>query len=682
MQADKTKKGKNFKIRYSSKCKSDKTWKDNIRNRKKENSKKYEKNNLMHDRNIHKHIYIDYLELSKKYTFLKIFLHKNEKSTNVYYNFEQSIAVYFLSKSILKEYYDLNFYMPYIKNDEIQNNIILGNNSFNTNEFIYSINELKDINSLKNIILLSYKNYDAYLLNLKNDSNTNLSCRQYDDYTITYNNNINEQRNDIYCKNTFECNKKNENIILQNDQGGKFLCPCVPGRVNYIHILADLTDMNELNNLKNNLNSIKNNDKYIPVTNINVNININNTNKVQNNMFLLYGNIIKVLDIGVGANCIYPLLGNNIYKWSFLGTDINIDSLKYSFINILINNKENDIQLKYQTNKRNIFQNIINNSDLFFFSMCNPPYYTFIEEVNKNPYRMLEANVDEVVYYLGDQKGINIDNNNNDKENNNNNKKKNNKKNKKNSNDHNNHVDNMHGTNIFIDNIHTDDIQTHNINLDRTISSELGPINTENQKEQKVEREEENNITKIKMENSNHCCNNKNMSNQINDGNITSFKISINEEEEEEEEEHNLNNTPYINSTPNYNNNGGEYKFIMNMLEESISYFFNVIWFTTLVSKFKNVKLIKKEIINSMRLYHEYKKNQIYFLNCIIKENLYFNQTFVFKNIQKKIPPVYIAQYRIFESYSGNITRWIICWSYYNPEQIDALKKLYYEKAK
>ncbi|KYN93777.1 conserved protein, unknown function [Plasmodium reichenowi] len=658
MQADKTKKGKNFKIRYSSKCKSDKTWRDNIRNRKKENSKKNEKNNLMHDRNIHKHIYIDYFELSKKYTFLKIFLHKNEKSTNVYYNFEQSIAVYFLSKSILKEYYNLNFYMPYIKNDEIQNNIILGNNIFSTNEFIYSINEFEDINSLKNIILLSYKNYDTYLLNLKNDSNTNLSCRQYDDCTITYNNNINEQTNDIYYKYTFECNKKNENIILQNDQGRKFLCPCVPGRVNYIHILADLTDINELNNLKNNLNSIKNNDKYIPVTNINVNI--NNTNNVQNNMFLLYGNIIKVLDIGVGANCIYPLLGNNIYKWSFLGTDINIDSLKYSFINILINNKEDDIHLKYQTNKRNIFQNIINNSDLFFFSMCNPPYYTFIEEVNKNPYRMLEANVDEVVYYLGDEKGINIDNNN----------------------DHNNHMDNMHGTNIYIDNIHTDDIQTHNINLDRTISSELGPINTENQKEQKVEREEENNGTKIKMENSKHGCNNKNMSDNINDGNITSFKISINEEEEEEKKKHNLNNTPSINSTKNYNNKGGEYKFIMNMLEESISYFFNVIWFTTLVSKFKNVKLIKNEIINSMRLYHEYKKNQIYFLNSIIKENLYFNQTFVFKNIQKKIPPVCIAQYRIFESYSGNITRWIICWSYYNPEQIDTLKKLYYEKAK
>ncbi|SOV24858.1 conserved protein, unknown function [Plasmodium sp. DRC-Itaito] len=665
MQGDKTKKGKNFKIPYSSKCKNEKTWENNIRNRKtKKNPKKNEKNNLMHDRNIHKYIYIDYIELSKKYTFLKLFLHKNEKSTNSYYNFEQSIAVYFLSKSILKEYYDLNFYMPYIKNDEIQNKIILGNNIFNTNKFIYTINEFKDINSLKNIILLSYENYNTFLLNLKNDINTNLSCHQYDESTITYNNNsnnnniINEQTDDIYCKYTFECNKKNENNILQNDQGGKFLCPCVPGRVNYIHILADLTDINELKNFKNN-------DKYISTTHINENI--NNTNKIQKNMLLLYGNIIKVLDIGVGANCIYPLLGNNIYKWSFLGTDINIDSLKYSFINILINNKENDIHLKYQTNKRNIFQNIINNSDLFFFSMCNPPYYTFIEEVNKNPYRMLEANIDEVVYYLGDEKGGTINNNNNNNNNNN----------STNNNDNNSDMDYMRGADIHIDITHTDDLQTHNINLDRIISGELGPINTGNQKEQKVEKEEELNITKSQKENSKHCCNNKKVGDNINDGNITSLKISINEGEE-----HNVNNTHFINTSQNYNNKGGEYKFIMNMLEESISYFFNVIWFTTLVSKFKNVKLIKKEIINSMRLYHEYKKNQVHFLNSIINENLYFNQTFVFKNIQKKIPPVSIAQYRIFESYSGNITRWIICWSYYNPEQIDAMKKLYYEKSK
>jgi 23S rRNA (adenine1618-N6)-methyltransferase len=28
------------------------------------------------------------------------------------------------------------------------------------------------------------------------------------------------------------------------------------------------------------------------------------------------------LDIGVGANCIYPIIGNAEYGWSFVGTDM------------------------------------------------------------------------------------------------------------------------------------------------------------------------------------------------------------------------------------------------------------------------------------------------------------------------------------------------------------------------
>jgi len=63
------------------------------------------------------------------------------------------------------------------------------------------------------------------------------------------------------------------------------LCPPIPGRVDYIHHLADL------------LNSSK-------IT-----------------------NPIVVLDIGTGANCIYPLLGNAEYDWQFTGTDIDKKSL-------------------------------------------------------------------------------------------------------------------------------------------------------------------------------------------------------------------------------------------------------------------------------------------------------------------------------------------------------------------
>jgi len=35
------------------------------------------------------------------------------------------------------------------------------------------------------------------------------------------------------------------------------------------------------------------------------------------------GSRISCLDIGVGANCVYPLIGQKTYGWSFVGSDID-----------------------------------------------------------------------------------------------------------------------------------------------------------------------------------------------------------------------------------------------------------------------------------------------------------------------------------------------------------------------
>ena len=116
----------------------------------------------------------------------------------------------------------------------------------------------------------------------------------------------------------------------------KNLCPPIPSRADYIHHLADL---------------IKNSNEQI-----------------------------NVLDIGTGATCIYPLIGNSVYNWDFVGTDINSESIDNAQKIINENNLNQHIELRLQLDKNNILNGIINTSDKFTFSMCNPPFYKSKED--------------------------------------------------------------------------------------------------------------------------------------------------------------------------------------------------------------------------------------------------------------------------------------------------------------
>jgi 23S rRNA (adenine1618-N6)-methyltransferase len=126
------------------------------------------------------------------------------------------------------------------------------------------------------------------------------------------------------------------------------LCPPIPGRADYIHYIADL--------LAENLNGIPKN--------------------------------IRGLDIGTGANLVYPLIANKSYGWKMLGTDINQNSLENAQ-HILDQNPElgDEIALKYQSNSGFIFKNIINSEDRFAFSMCNPPFHDSEESALKGNLR-------------------------------------------------------------------------------------------------------------------------------------------------------------------------------------------------------------------------------------------------------------------------------------------------------
>jgi 23S rRNA (adenine1618-N6)-methyltransferase len=141
---------------------------------------------------------------------------------------------------------------------------------------------------------------------------------------------------------------------IQNwDIPKNYLCPPIPGRADYIHYLADLLASG-------------------------------------NNGIIPEGETVQGLDIGVGANCIYPIIGNSAYGWSFVGTDIDLKAIENCSAIIEDNPKLIDtISLQQQTESRFIFKNIITPEDKFTFTICNPPFHASQDEATKSTVRKI-----------------------------------------------------------------------------------------------------------------------------------------------------------------------------------------------------------------------------------------------------------------------------------------------------
>lgn len=120
------------------------------------------------------------------------------------------------------------------------------------------------------------------------------------------------------------------------------LCPPIPGRVDYIHYIADLLGVSDRTS------------------------------------------DIRMLDIGIGANGIYSLLASRCYGWQCVGSDINETSLN-NVVTILDNNKtlETQVTLRHQPNPHHIFEGIIKQGERFDVSVCNPPFHASAEEALK-----------------------------------------------------------------------------------------------------------------------------------------------------------------------------------------------------------------------------------------------------------------------------------------------------------
>lgn len=138
-----------------------------------------------------------------------------------------------------------------------------------------------------------------------------------------------------------------------------YLCPPIPGRADYIHYLADLLAQSM-------------NDSTVKVC-----CDEDANNHVQ---FQPQHNI-RVLDIGTGANCIYPIIGSQVYGWEFVASDIDSVSIKAAKSILKANSHlDKKISLIQQHDAKSIFKGIIQDTDYFDLTLCNPPFHASIAE--------------------------------------------------------------------------------------------------------------------------------------------------------------------------------------------------------------------------------------------------------------------------------------------------------------
>lgn len=130
-----------------------------------------------------------------------------------------------------------------------------------------------------------------------------------------------------------------------------YLCPPIPGRADYLHNLADLL--------------ASDNEGQIP-----------------------RGENLRAVDIGVGANCIYPLIGHCEYGWHFLGADIAAPALESARAIVQGNRQLRDaIELRQQAIAEHIFVGVLLPDERFDLTLCNPPFHTCAAEASSGSTR-------------------------------------------------------------------------------------------------------------------------------------------------------------------------------------------------------------------------------------------------------------------------------------------------------
>lgn len=130
-----------------------------------------------------------------------------------------------------------------------------------------------------------------------------------------------------------------------------YLCPPIPGRADYLHNLADLLATDNAGQIPR-------------------------------------GAAILALDVGVGANAIYPLIGHCEYGWRFIGADIAPAALASARAIVQANNAlQGAIELRQQSDAAHVFLGLLQADERIDLTLCNPPFHASAEDATRGSTR-------------------------------------------------------------------------------------------------------------------------------------------------------------------------------------------------------------------------------------------------------------------------------------------------------
>jgi len=133
-----------------------------------------------------------------------------------------------------------------------------------------------------------------------------------------------------------------------------YLCPPIPGRADYIHHMADLLCSSNFGNMPN-------------------------------------GDKIKCMDIGVGANCIYPIIGRKEYGWSFIGTDIDPVAIASANKIVELNpGLKGAVECRLQPSSKDYFYGVFTREERVDMTVCNPPFHASAEDAHASAKRKVD----------------------------------------------------------------------------------------------------------------------------------------------------------------------------------------------------------------------------------------------------------------------------------------------------